>query len=208
MIRHILFDLDNTLYSAKFGLGEMYYVHLRRFVSHLLGVSLEEGTRLQIENSKRCGTTIRWLTSEKGFTDLDAYFANLHPENEADSLSPDPELRKFLENLPCPSSILTNSPLFHAQRILKKMELEGIFQHIFDIIGNNLEGKPDPLSYRRALEKIGLKSEEVLFVDDIPRYVEGYLAIGGRGILFDEMDMYKDYPHERIKNIYELDRYL
>lgn len=208
MIRHILFDLDNTLYSARYGLEEAVTRRVREFVLSWLDLPHEEAERLWRDGLRRHGTTIEWLMYEKGFKAFEEYQAFIHPENEADSLLPDPELRSFLESFPCPCSILTNAPRFHADRVLKKLELEGIFQHIFDIVGNGLEGKPKPSSFRRALEGLGLTHNEVLFVDDIPRYVEGYLVLGGRGLLLDELDIHKKYPYERIRNLWELDRYL
>ena len=208
MIKHILFDLDNTLYSVRYGLEEIVSQRVREFVLSWLGPPLEESERLWKDGYKRHGTTIEWLMYEKGYTAFDEYQAFIHPENEADSLPPDPELRIFLESLPCPCSILTNAPRFHADRILRKLEIEGVFRNIFDIVGNGPEGKPKAISFRRALEALKLAPEEVLFIDDIPRYVEGYLALGGRGLLLDEMDVHKNYPHERIKNLWELTRFL
>ena len=208
MIRHILFDLDCTLYSVHYGLEDNVARRIREFVSCWLNVPWEECEPLWRDGLKRNGTTIEWLISEKGFTAIADYYAYIHPENEADSLPPDPELRHFLESLPCPCSILTNSPLFHAERIIKKLGLEGIFQRVFDIEGNGHRGKPGASAFKRALDAIGFTPEEVLFIDDLPRCTLGYIAIGGRAILFDERDIYKDYPHERIKNLKELTKFL
>ena len=208
MIRHILFDLDNTLYSINKGLEDFFIRRLREYVTSWLGLPWEECEPLWAEAMTKYGTTLEWLCTERGFTDTDDYFVAMHPEWEADSLSPDPELRKFLESLPCPSSILTNSPDFHAERILKKLELEGIFQHQFDIKSNELKGKPHASAYKTPLKVIGLRPSEVLFVDDIPRYVNGYIAIGGKGLLLDENDARKNYPHEKIRNIREITRFL
>ena len=208
MIRHILFDLDNTLYSASYGLEKEVSRRVLDFTLSWLGLSREEGERLWRDGYNRYGTTIEWLIYEKGFTASDEYQAYIHPENEADALPPDPGLRRFLESLPCPCSILTNAPGFHADRIIKKLELEGVFSGVFDIVGNGLRGKPHASAYYRALDALGLKPEEVLFVDDVRSYVEGYLALGGRGILLDEMGVHTDYPHERIGSLEELLRFL
>ena len=208
MIRHILFDLDDTLYSSLYNLDDKFRQRLRDFIASLLELPWEECEPLWKEAMKRHGTTLEWLSSEKGFTAIDDYFAKMHPENEADSLSADPELRRFLEDLPCPCSILTNSPGFHAERIIKKLQLEGVFQKVFDIESNALKGKPHASAFFRALDSLGLKPEEALFIDDTPRYVSGYLALGGKGILLDENDIHKHYPYERIKNLQELKSFL
>ena len=208
MIHHILFDLDCTLYSVDYGLEANVSRLIKEYTAKWLGLSIEESEALRREALKRCGTTLEWLRSEKGFTDVMDYLVYVHPENEADPLPPDPALRRFLEGLPCPCSILTNSPGFHAERIIKKMGLEGIFQRVFDLETNAFLGKPHESAFRRALDTFGLKPEEALFIDDIPRYVEGYIALGGRGLLFDEKDRHTDYPHARIKDIRELTRFL
>jgi len=177
MVKHILFDLDSTLYSSRYGLDAFFTQRLQEYVSSWLCLSPEEYNNARKDGLKRHGTT-------------------------------NPELRRFLETLPCPCSILTNSPFFHAGRVIKRLGLEGVFIHVFDIMGNGFKGKPHPSSYRRALGELGLKIEEVLFIDDLPNYVKGYLSLGGRGILLDEKDIHKDYPHERIQNLMELTRFL
>ena len=204
MIRHILFDLDNTLYSARYGLEDVFFIRLQEYTSAFLGLSMEECEILRKEGYKRHGTTLAWLIAEKGFTDMDGYFAHVHPEDEADHLPPDPDLRRYIESLPCPCSILTNSPLFHAERIIKKLGFEGLFQHVFDVTYNKGKGKPNASSYLNPLSVLGLTPKEAIFIDDLPLYVEGYIAVGGRGILFDDCDTYKDYTGERIRDLREL----
>ena len=208
LIRHILLDLDNTLYSVRYGIEDVLFSRVREFTASYLKISLEKAVPLQKEGYKRWGSSIRWLMEEKGFRDKDAYFAYLHPEDEVDMLTPNAALGEFLKALPCPCSILTNAPGFHADRVLKKLELEGIFLNVFDILGNDLKGKPDPFSYNRALSVIGHKASDVLFVDDMPHYAEAFIKLGGRGILIDELDTHKDYQHEKIKNLFEIKQIL
>jgi len=208
MIRHILFDVDNTLYSARYGLEEAVTQRVREFVLLWMGPPQDENERIWREGYRRYGTTVEWMMQERGFTAFDEYQAFIHPEGEVDALLPDPELRSFLESLPCPCSVLTNAPRFHADRVIEKLKLEGVFQNIFDLVGNGREGKPKASVFRRVLDILELTPNEVLFVDDVPRYVEGYLALGGRGLLLDEMGIYNDYPHERIHKLQEISRFL
>jgi putative hydrolase of the HAD superfamily len=204
MIRHILFDLDNTLYSCNTGIEDNILRRLKEYTSSWLGLTWEECEPIWRAGLKTFGTTLEWLIEEKGFNDKDGYYAYIHSENEADSLKADPELRRFIEGLPCRSSILTNAPLFHAERIIRKLELEEVFQNVFAIEENDLKGKPHASFFYLALDRLGLRPEETLFIDDVPRYVEGYIAIGGKGLLFDERNKYTWYTHERIKDLREL----
>ena len=208
MIKHILFDLDGTLYSMSKGMDEFFRKRIQEFTASWLGLSWEECMPLWKEALKRYGTTLEWLIAEKGFTDTEAFMAHVHPENEVDFLPDDPELRPFLEALPCPCSILTNAPRFHADRVIKKLNVEGIFKEIFALDDPGAGGKPHPASYQRVLDCYGLSPKQMLFIDDLPKYVEGYIKIGGKALLMDENDVFKDYPLERIRNLKEIIKYL
>jgi putative hydrolase of the HAD superfamily len=208
MFQYLLFDLDNTLYSSRHGLEDNVRRRIREFSAAFLGVSPDEAWRQRMALAGKYGTNLEWLIGEKGFTDADAYFAAVHPPNEADSLPADPELRAFLAGLPVPKAILTNSPREHADRILSRLGIADLFTHIFDIRQSGYRGKPLPEVFNRALDILGVKARDVLFIDDSPPYVEGFIALGGSGLLMDENNVHGGYPGRRIRNLKELSRYI
>jgi putative hydrolase of the HAD superfamily len=208
MIQYLLFDLDNTLYSGRYGLEDNVGRRIVAYLASYLRVSPEEAVRQRRENIQIYGTTLEWLVAEKGLTDIEDYYRVIHPEGEADSLSPNPQLRNFLQTLSLPMAILTNSPREHADRVIERLAIGDLFTHIFDIRWNQLKGKPAPEVFYRVLDTLGTKPETTLFIDDMPRYVKGYLEIGGKGLLFDEEDAYPDYPHDRIRTLPELITFL
>ena len=204
MIRGIIFDLDNTLYSAKYGLERNMARRLLVFISEYLGLSLDDAAAARRQALAKYGSSLAWLVQEKGFTDIEGYFAALHPPGEEADLPPDPQLRVFLENLPVPFAILTNSPREHADRVLAKLGVADLAAQIFDIRQNNMVGKPNPSAFQQVLEALGSSPEETLFVDDYIPYVEGYVQIGGLGVLFDEDDEHPDAPYTRIRSLDEI----
>jgi putative hydrolase of the HAD superfamily len=208
MIKYLLFDLDNTLYSIHYGLEDNVALRIKKFLAAWLGMSEEEALEERRVGIARYGTTLEWLMGEKNFTDVEEFYSFVHPEDEADSLRPDPELREFLSGLPYPKAILTNSNKEHADRILAKLELGDMFTHVFDMRWNNLRGKPNPDVFRRVLGVLEKKPEDVLFIDDYPKYVAGFNALGGPGVLLDELDSYPDFPGRRVRNIREIVKFL
>jgi putative hydrolase of the HAD superfamily len=204
MIKHILFDLDNTLYSRRYGLENGVSARIHDYIAVLMGVTVEEALEERKKRIGHYGTTLEWLIAEKGFTRIDHYYQAIHPENEADALHEDPGLRNFLKTLPCPLSILTNAPKEHADRILKKLGIADLFTELFDLRRLGFKGKPREEAFRMVLETLGAQPEEVLFIDDMPKYVSGYRTIGGRGILLDELDEYPAYGYEKIKSLQEI----
>jgi putative hydrolase of the HAD superfamily len=208
MIRYILFDLDNTLYSSDYGLEAAVAQRIRRFTAQFLGITEEEAAKRRKQTISRYGTTLEWLMDSEGLTDVETYYAAIHPEGEEAALHPDPEIHGFLTSIPIPKAILTNSPIEHAQRVIKKLALEGIFTHIFDIRWNGLKGKPQESVFRNVLTALQCQPQEVLFVDDCPSYIEGYVKIGGNGVLLDEKGAYSDFPYTRISSILEIPQLL
>ena len=208
MTKYLLFDLDNTLYSCRYGLEDNVKCRIREFAAAFLGLTQEEAWRQRMEKMQQYGTFLEWLMAEKGFTDVEAYLAAVHPKGEADSLVPDDALRAFLAGIPIPKAILTNSPREHADLVLGILGLSDLFTHIFDIRQCGFRGKPNRDVFDHALHTLGVCAEEVLFIDDSPMYVDGFIAMGGNGLLFDEDDVYHNCPLPRIRELKEIARYI
>jgi putative hydrolase of the HAD superfamily len=208
MIKCLLFDLDNTLYSARYGLEDNVSFRIRKFASAFLGITPEEVRKLRSANMSRYGTCLEWLMAEKGFTDTETYLAAVHPEDEADSLPRDDALRALLAGIPIPKAVLTNSPREHADLILNKLGIADLFTHIFDIRQCGYKGKPQKEVFDNALTRLGLCADEVLFIDDNFYNVESFIALGGKGILFDENDVHGGCLLPRIREIGRITEYI
>ncbi len=204
MTQALIFDLDNTLYSEATGLELKVLEKINEYVSSYMGWPLEETHPKRRERARRFGTTLEWLVFEEGLQDVDGYFEYIHPAGEEDCFSPDPALKTLLESLEYPKIILTNAPMEHAERVLKALGIERCFSRVFDVRYNGLVGKPHPKSFLRALEESGFDLESTVFIDDSPKYIRGYKALGGRAILKDELDRFADLGFERIRSLYEL----
>ena len=204
MFKYLLFDLDNTLYSCCYGFEENVGRRIRKFAANFLNASEEEVWRQRMALTGKYGTCLEWLMAEKGFTDVETYLTAVHPEGEVDALLPDPELRAFLLGIPVPKAILTNSPHEHTDLVLDKLGLGGIFTHIFDIRQCGFLGKPRREVFDHALCIMGTSAAEVLFIDDNPSYVEGFIAMGGKGLLLDEKDIHNNCTLPKIRDIKEL----
>lgn len=204
MIRALLFDLDNTLYSEATGIETGVVQRMNQFVAELLGLPVQEAMKYRREHAKPYGTTLEWLMREKGFAEPERYFSFIHPEGEEDCLAPDHVLRLMLNEIPLPKAVLTNAPMDHARRILGRLGIADCFVGVYDIWFNNLLGKPNRDAYLRVLKAADFALDGTLFIDDLPKYVKGYVDLGGQAILKDEMNRFSNLPCRRIATIYEL----
>ena len=211
-IEYILFDVDGTLYSSRWGLEQAVTGRVNDYLAAHLNMPREKAWAHRKEGvtSGGFGTTLEWLRSKKDFKDTEEYLAFIHPENEADALPPDPALRSFLVSLSSrvPIGILTNSTMEHTQRIVNKLGVADLFNVIFDIRKNEFTGKPDAGMYRRVLKELGVSAPSCMLVDDIPFYIEGFLAVGGMGVYYDENNSHPEFPGRRIQKLEELTSFL
>jgi len=208
VIKCLLFDLDNTLYSSSHGLEDNVGRRIREFASALLGITPEEVREIRKANIRQYGTCLEWLMTEKGFTDIEAYLSAVHPEGEADSLPRDDKLRALLSNIPVPKAILTNSPREHADLILDKLGVADLFADIFDIRQCGFKGKPQKEVFDNALNRLKVSASEVLFIDDNLHNVEVFISLGGNGLVFDENDIHKDCSLPRIHDLSQIVEYI
>lgn len=204
MLRVLLFDLDNTLYSDTVGMDRDIVVRMNDFVARTLDLELSEAAEIRRERTRHYGTTLEWLMAEHGFTEPESWFAAIHPEGEEEAIRPDPELRRLLLSLSLPKVIFTNSPMEHAERILARLGVEDLFDRVYDIRFNGLRGKPHGEAIRRVLADCGVSAPEALLVDDLPKYVRGFVEEGGHGVLLDEFDRHGEQPFLRIHSLVEL----
>jgi len=204
MIRALLFDLDNTLYSEATGLETGVAQRMNQFIAEMFNLPVPDAIRFRREHARPYGTTLEWLMRERGFAEPEKYFRYIHPDGEEDCLEPDHVLRLMLNDIRLPKAVLTNAPLEHAERVLRRLDIVDCFTGVYDIRFNHLIGKPDPDAYRRVLRSAGFSLEETLFIDDLPRYVKGYVDLGGPAVLKDEMNRFADLPCRRIKTVYEV----
>lgn len=185
---------------------------MMNFVASFLNVPLEEAISMRSKALPSYGTTLEWLMTEHMLINQDEYFAAVHPETELNELQKDPLLREYLLSLNLPMTLLTNAPMSHALRVLEFFNIQDIFLGVFDLTYHKGVGKPHPESFRSTLAAVGFSVNESLFVDDLPKYVRGYMNLGGQAVLVDETGKNKSLAQTEgfgyIRSIYELKAFL
>jgi len=176
----LLFDLDNTLYPPSSGILQEMNRRIGIFCAGYFGITVEEANAMRRDKHLVYGTTLQWLRTCHGLEDPEPYIKAIHPENIASFVTPDPELRLFISNLPTDYILFTNSPMEHAQRTLKALNLEDLFPRIWDLRRLGFRGKPHREAYEQVLDDLGLQAEEALLIDDNKANTDGFRSIGGR----------------------------
>jgi len=166
-IDHWIFDLDNVLYPAKCNLFALIDVKMGEYIARLLDCELAQARKIQKNYFHDHGTTLAGLMHHHG-TDPHEFLDHVH-DIDMSRLSPAPALRAAIQALPGKKLIFTNADAPYAERVLKGRGLDGIFDHVHDILACDLEPKPTKAAYTSLIAATGLDPQRSLFVEDMAR---------------------------------------
>jgi putative hydrolase of the HAD superfamily len=148
------FDLDETLYPPATGLWQAIAGRITLYMTERMGFPSDQVVALREKYFREFGTTLRGLQANHAL-DTDDYLAFVHDVPLADYIQPDPTVRAALAGLPGRKFIFTNADRNHAGRVLKAVDLEGLFDGIIDVHTIAPYCKPMPESFALALKAAG-----------------------------------------------------
>ncbi len=184
MIKHILFDLDDTLYPASAGLMQEISQRMSEYMVTRLGVPADDVDRQRKDYWARYGTTLRGLYIERQI-DAQAYLDFVHAVRVEKYLQPDSPLDAMLARLPQHKSVFTNSPAEYARRVLRALGVEKHFAAFFDINFLAYASKPNPSAYDRVLAALPARADECLMIDDTARNLAPAKKLGMTTVWLD-----------------------
>lgn len=188
MIKHLLFDLDDTLYPTSAGMMREISVRMSDFMVEQVGIPRSDVDRMRHDYWDRYGTTLRGLYIEKHI-DAQAFLDYVHDVRVESYLQSDAKLDAMLAKLPQAKYIFTNAPADYARRVLAALGIEKYFERIFDINFIQYQSKPTPLAYDKVLAALAVPGNECLLIDDTTRNLAPARDLGMKTVLL------KGSPH-------------
>ena len=171
-----LFDLDNTLYPAAVDLFAQIDSKMRAYIADFLGLDLEAAYALQKRYFQEYGTSMRGLMDLHGM-DPTPFLAQVH-DIDVSALDPAPALGEALAGLPGRKLVFTNASAAHAERVLRRLGVDSHFHDIFDIVAADFRPKPEPLIYRKLVERHVIEPRRTVMVEDMARNLAPAAALG------------------------------
>ena len=183
-LRHVgawLFDLDNTLYPPEAEFMSLIEGRMTAFVARQTGLSRDEALALQKRYLHEHGATLAGLMAHHG-VDPEAFLDEVHDVSTA-GLRPDPQLRAAIAALPGRRLVFTNGDKRHAERVLKKLELDDLFEATFHIALADYIPKPHPRTFTRMIAAHEIDPRTTAFFEDTARNLEPAHALGMTTVL-------------------------
>lgn len=186
-----VFDLDNTLYPAECNLFDQIDIRMTRFVSDALALSESDARLIQKRYYAEHGTTLNGLMA---LHDLDPapFLEYVHDID----LSPIPHidgLKAAISNLPGQKIVFTNGSRSHADRVVDKLGLTGVFDGHFGIEDAGYEPKPRRIAFDRLHHKFSITPNEAVMFEDLSRNLKTAHEMGYTTVLVHSD---KDWSHE------------
>lgn len=164
-VRNWLFDLDNTLYGARSGVFAQIESRMTDFVAQLTATDRVQARRIQKDLYRQYGTTLRGLMATHGI-DPEPFLAYVH-DIDLGALAPDAGLGLAVGRLPGKRYVFTNGCRHHAVRILARLDMDHLFDDIWDIRTLGFLPKPDRRAYDQVVTSAGFKADQAAMFDDI-----------------------------------------
>ncbi|CAD6912280.1 unnamed protein product [Tilletia caries] len=155
----VLFDIDNTLYSAKLGIAQLMSVRIQAFFRDNLDLAPEKAQELHNQYYQQYGLAVRGLVRNHQVDPLE-YDRLCDQSLPLDSvLEPDEDLKKLLakfDRTKCRVIALTNAYKVHAHRVLNALEIAHFFEEVIycDYAKPNFACKPEKEYFDDALASI------------------------------------------------------
>ena len=176
LIKYWLFDLDNTLYSAKTKVFDQVEKRMTQYVSNKLDVSMDKAKKIQKNYFHEYNTTLNGLIKNHKI-DASEFLEFVH-DIDINFLKKDLKLSEELKKLGGKKMIFTNGPKKHALNITQKIGIDQHFDDIFDIVDSNFVPKPNMEPYKKLIEKHKIDPNLCVFVEDIARNLKPAYEMG------------------------------
>ena len=161
---HWFFDLDNTLYCANSGIFDQIHKRMGEFISSNLKIDLKEAKILQEKYFIENGTTLHGLMVNHNINPK-KYLEYVH-DIDFSIVKPDKELNDLIKKISGKKIVFTNADISYVEKILINLDLDNVFDDIYDIERMNFLPKPNLETYKKLISTYNVK-KGILF-DDIP----------------------------------------
>ena len=204
-IKYWIFDLDNTLYSGQTQVFSEVDKKMSSFISKKFNVDLVKAKEIQKKYFYEYGTTLSGLMNHDNINPQE--FLEFVHDIDISWLPKDKILREELIKIKEKKIIFTNGSHAHVENVTKQLDIDGLFDGVFDITDANYVPKPHLNPYQELIKKFDLDPNQSILIEDIAHNLEQAKNLGMKTCwlendeTFAKKDANKPYIDYKIKNL-------
>lgn len=183
-IRVWFVDCDDTLYEASRAMFAAIHRRMEVFIADKLGVSVEEGSRIQHAYWARYGATFLGLQKHHGIAP-EVFFDATHRFDLSKEMPSDFSREKLRDGLSALSGeriLVTNGPKCYVEALLPLLGVRDLFDAVVSADEMRVAGswrcKPDALLFSFLAAKYRTKPQYCAFVEDSPANLKTAKKLG------------------------------
>jgi len=176
-----VFDLDNTLYPADSAVMAQVDRRMTEYVMRLLDLDRETARGVQKRYWREYGTTLNGLMTHHE-VDLADYLDFVHDVDHS-VITPDPVLAGHVGALEGRRLVYTNGSRRHAEKVIDRLGLNGVFDDLFGIEASAYTPKPHLESFQRFTGHYDVAPARAVMFEDSARNLETAASIGFTTVL-------------------------
>lgn len=190
-INNWVFDLDDTLYPSNPELSIQMSEKICDYIQEVVHVDEETASLMQKSYYLNYGATVCGLVVEYHIDPHD-FTRRIH-DLDLSCLTPDPELREYMQKLKGSKYILTNGDHNYAVKVLRQLNLDDLVDGIFAIQQMGFIPKPSPLTYRKMLRTFDIDPRYAAMFDDNQKNIYGAKQAGMYAVWVASNDFNKSH---------------
>lgn len=176
-----VFDLDNTLYPADAQVMDQVSERMTLYVMKLLDMDRETALKVQKHYWRTYGTTLNGLMTNHT-VDMGEFLDFVHDVDHS-VITPDPELAAHVNRLEGKRLVFTNGSRKHAEKVIDRLGLNGLFDDLYDIEAAEFLPKPHRESFERFTSHFGVDGPRSIMFEDSARNLETAASLGFTTVL-------------------------
>ncbi|MGY6627852.1 MAG: pyrimidine 5'-nucleotidase [Oceanicaulis sp.] len=176
-----VFDLDNTLYPADTAVMTQVEQRMTLYVMRLLDLDRENARRVQKTYWREYGTTLNGLMSNHD-VDMGDFLDFVHDVDHS-VITPNPELAGHVAALEGKRVVFTNGSRKHAEKVIDRLGLNGLFDDLYDIEAAQFLPKPHRASFERFTRHFDITPHSAVMFEDSPANLETAADMGFTTVL-------------------------
>tara|TARA_R110002167_G_scaffold147748_1_gene340457 strand:- start:538 stop:1200 length:663 start_codon:yes stop_codon:yes gene_type:complete len=180
----LIFDLDNTLYQQSSNFFLEIEKKMNEFLQLKLNLPIQEAAELRHEYYHAHKTTLNGLIKHHPQICPHEFLDYVH-DVPLQQLQADKGLHAKLSSLQHQKIIFTNGSVKHAERILKRLEIQDMFDGIVAIDNMDFIPKPHDRTYEILCERHNIQPNKSLYFEDLSENLLPAAKLGMTTVLIE-----------------------
>ncbi|MDR5172357.1 pyrimidine 5'-nucleotidase [Methylobacillus flagellatus] len=199
-----IFDLDNTLHDADAEIFPHLHIEMTRYIMNELSLEEEAACLLRQHYWRIYGATLKGLMRHHR-VHPHHFLQTTHQLDDLPKMVRSVKrLRHTLQQLSGRKVVFTNAPMSYAERVLKLLAIDDLFDQVFSVESCGFHPKPAMRGFQHLLQALKVSAGSCILLEDSLPALMTAKRLGMKTIHVSARPRRASYVDARISSVLEL----